>query len=69
MNRLSVCVLALSLGLCCQAIGQNRTISTGVSSPSSASPVAIPLPAAVTDVDVNPNTNQVYAGGNISNVV
>jgi uncharacterized protein (TIGR03437 family) len=32
-------------------------------------PVAIPLPAAVTDVDVNPNTNQVYVGGNISNVV
>jgi uncharacterized protein (TIGR03437 family) len=36
---------------------------------SSGSPVAIPLPAAVTDVDVNPNTNQVYVGGNISNVV
>jgi uncharacterized protein (TIGR03437 family) len=36
---------------------------------SSGLPVAIPLPAAVTDVDVNLNTNQVYVGGNISNVV
>jgi uncharacterized protein (TIGR03437 family) len=32
-------------------------------------PLAIPLPAAVNTVDVNPSTNQVYVGGNINNVV
>jgi uncharacterized protein (TIGR03437 family) len=30
---------------------------------------AIPLPEAIADVDVNPNTNRVYVGGNIGNVV
>src|ERR1035437_1591489 len=28
MNRLSICVLVFSLGLCSQAIGQNSTITT-----------------------------------------
>jgi sugar lactone lactonase YvrE len=46
--------------------GRIREVSTPA---SSGSPVAIPLPAAVNTVDVNPNTNQVYVGGNISNVV
>ena len=46
----------------------NRICEVLAAAPSG-SPVAIPLPLAVTDVDVNPNTNQVYVGGNISNVV
>ena len=46
----------------------NRIREVSAATPSG-SPVAIPLPAAVTDVDVNPNTNQVYVGGNIGNVV
>src|ERR1039458_2749610 len=48
--------------------GNNRIRKVSAAAPSG-SPVAIPLPAAVNTVDVNPNTNQVYVGGNISNVV
>src|ERR1035437_476328 len=48
--------------------GNNRIRKVSAAVPSG-SPVAIPLPAAVNTVDVNPETNQVYVGGNISNVV
>ena len=53
------------------ADGLNNRIRkvSAVPTPSGGSPVAIPLPAAVNTVDVNPNTNQVYVGGNINNVV